>query len=107
MSGNEGAECVKNVVKQVFNSIKPQLIYLKANENDNEYICMGISALDIREALGDRLEHIMLIKSEYLGDDCINNFEILSDAKHVDGCCFITALIFIERTAEKPRSIFL
>ena len=84
MSGNEGAECMKNAAKQVFSSIKSQLIYLKANENDNEYICMGISALDIREALGDRLEHIMLIKSEYLGDDCINNFEILSDAKHVD-----------------------
>ena len=50
------------------------MIYIKTNPLKHEYICMGITASDVYRALN---KDIVLIKSEYLGDECINNFEII------------------------------
>lgn len=50
------------------------MIYIKINPLKHEYICMGITASDVYRALNT---DIVLIKSDYLGDECINNFEII------------------------------
>ncbi len=54
-----------------------QLIYLKTNPVEHEYICMGISVYDIWKAIKTINTDIVLIKSDDLGDKCINNFEII------------------------------
>ena len=54
-----------------------QLIYVKTNPIEYEYICMGISVCDIWKAVKTINSDIILIKSDDLGDECINNFEII------------------------------
>lgn len=54
-----------------------QLIYVKTNPIEHEYICMGISVCDIWKAIKTIDTDIVLIKSDDLGDECINNFEII------------------------------
>lgn len=56
-----------------------QLIYLKTNPVEREYICMGISVYDIWKAIKATNTDIILIKSDELGDECINNFEIICE----------------------------
>lgn len=58
------------------------MIYIKTNPLKHEYICMGISASDVYKVLNT---DIVLIKSDYLGDECINNFEIIS-SENIDKC---------------------
>ena len=56
-----------------------QLIYVKTNPIEHEYICMGISVCDIWKAIETINSDIILIKSDDLGDECINNFEIIRE----------------------------
>ena len=58
---------------------KKQLIYLYANPTEQKYICTGISADDVWQAIKSRNMDIVLIKSDVLGDRCINNFEIINE----------------------------
>ena len=50
-------------------------VYIHSN-GDNEFLCSGIGFHEFNAYLVPKLQNIMLLKGDYLGNNCIHNFEL-------------------------------
>lgn len=71
-------------------------IYVKANLKENKFICSGIG-LKYFIGLMQKASNILLIKSDYIGNDVFNNFELVEGPEQIK--------IFVQQNESVPGDL--
>lgn len=58
-------------------------IYMYGDSRENKYIYSGIGFRDFVNSIGEKIEHLLLLKGDFLGDHYINHFEIVDGVNHI------------------------
>lgn len=60
------------------------VIYIWSDLKKNEFIYTGIEFHEFLSGLTNKIEHLILLKGNFLGNDFVNNFELLDGKEQID-----------------------